>query len=51
MGQCTSEIEVVGTEITLVVFRVKFLEKYFLEDVHSKKCHTLKFILPPHHPL
>ncbi|XP_050888712.1 uncharacterized protein LOC127093855 [Lathyrus oleraceus] len=30
-------LEIVGTEITWVVFRVHFLEKYFLEDVRSKK--------------
>ncbi|XP_050896156.1 uncharacterized protein LOC127102878 [Lathyrus oleraceus] len=30
-------LEVVGVEITWVIFRVKFLEKYFPEDVCSKK--------------
>lgn len=30
-------LEVVGAEITWVMFRVKFLEKYFPEDVCSKK--------------
>lgn len=30
-------LKVVGVEITWIVFRVKFLEKYFPEDVHSKK--------------
>lgn len=30
-------LEVNRIEVALVVFRVQFLEKYFLEDVHSKK--------------
>lgn len=30
-------LEVVATEIAWVVFRAGFLEKYFPEDVHSKK--------------
>lgn len=30
-------LECDGTEVTWTVFRARFLEKYFPEDVHSKK--------------
>lgn len=30
-------LEIDGTEITWVVLRAKFLERYFLEDVRGKK--------------
>lgn len=42
MGYVRQRLEAIGTKNTYVVFRVEFLEKYFLEDVRIKK--EIKFL-------